>query len=1033
MKNIIFKCLSIAVLFFAVVSCKNDMDVDPYQSGDKVKVSFAVGVDGPTKKPQRIADNTMGYDQGDESHTNNPNYESSHQIGDGTLAHKLAYALYTPNGDLVERHDIIVEKFPCQVNLELVRGLKYQLVMWAQSEEARDYYDTQDLCNIFVKYDASDNNDDYRDAFCVSQEVLVTGTSSSSISVVLHRPFAQVNVGISKKVWETLQDGGVYIQASSLSIYNAGCRFNLFKDEVILPTAEDATENRTTADFSKTAVPQETLTINGEDEDYVWVSMSYILANAPKKTDPALVDVVDMVFYYGDKLATAETANTQIGPSTLPMNDVPVRRNYRTNILFDGDLTGTARVVLELNKNFDDADYWAQYDESKELDWHGEIADGVTFRSYRNDDTKKSYYGLFWIDFYVSNENGLRWIADRSNGMPFKKSDIPTWTNSQGKTTTYKIFQNQDGDPDLDVYIAFIKSMVMGHALIPSGVTEGNFNSPDDGKKAYDDGSGNKTTTTIVRPWTFDDCSIILTNDIDFGGRKWLPISSVQFFGISKDSDRGKENFPDESNPFKGEIEGNGHIISNMHIDNRRASDNWWDSYQAGLVGMAAEHTIIKNLTLYNALIEGDWNLGGMVGYYNNSSKNSDYGPIDLIIENCRIENSTLIAYGDSLNSDNDANVGGYAGSVPGKKAILTNCHVNNTILRSDMNVGGFIGILSNQTNEIRNCSMSNVSMILNEFNTGGANEKKKYAERDTRDPEKYLFGSKGGSKVENTSVTDVTLNMFLSDTKKSTAVPNNDGSNYVANIPLNMFPVLDGRYSTSLKIGSHITGTPSYKNYGLYIDISKDPNWKPERETNGFTLEGVVREGKPLYSLNVIPDGETYGIYVHGNENKERCESVVKNLVINGLPTLNAGIYYDKVKTIELNNVAIYDVEYTFTDNNVPEHATLTVTNCDLRGKTKFGKYESALFTGTIFSNGSGYNANRETHANREAQCEAKGNATFEKCVFCEGFKFIINEGVTITLTNCEYQTHSGTIALTKDNVDKYITIEGRGTVTAE
>ena len=86
---------------------------------------------------------------------------------------------------------------------------------------------------------------------------------------------------------------------------------------------------------------------------------------------------------------------------------------------------------------------------------------------------------------------------------------------------------------------------------------------------------------------------IILACDIDFGGKEIKPIGNA-------------------TKPFKGEFNGNGCKISNFKIDSSECRN-------VGLFGKC-ENAKISNLEIENAFIRGNQQVGGLVGYANNST-----------------------------------------------------------------------------------------------------------------------------------------------------------------------------------------------------------------------------------------------------------------------------------------------------------------------------------------------------------------------------------------------------------------------------
>lgn len=1048
------KAIAAWMLLTAAASCVQELQKpDPYQSGEKISVSLSVGLENTV---QTRAD------------------DAPPRISDGTRATTLIYALYkcveTPDGQkdyellMRERKDGVA--YPYKITgLELVRGLDYKLVFWAQSPEGDRYYDTGELKNIVVKYDDpwQQNNDEARDAFCKSFDFNDEILKAHDYRITLRRALAQINVGIAPSEWETLQNNGIDIARSAINIIGVARKFDLVHNCILAP--DDVTDDNdngdtqgyTTANYGQSQIPhlqeafgKPSLEIkrndgSGENEQFIWVSMSYILAGAPAEDDgsaqSATVDVTSLVFSYG------ENGEKELQPSGFPMNAVPVRANYRTNILFEHGLTGTARVTLELNHGYDN-DYVS---EDGGNTWNGEIAEGVRIKSYRGSDEKKSHYGsnFFWVDFYVSNGKGLQWIADRSNGVPFSVKDIPTWTGKDGQTVTYKRFRGDDGEPDVEKYKQAIFDILYGHGLVDGGASS--FD-----RLYREDKDGN------LIPWTFDDSSIILVADIDFArdeattGQYWAPIASK----LAHMSDRNN-TAPNFGYGFKGEFDGNGHTISHLRINNAEYNAgrpfydetkgentgeplSWEDaSHNAGLIAVASDYATVKNLRLYDAEIIGEWNVGGLVGFYCRRSNDSSIG---LKIDNCQIENSRIAAIVSENNHDDDANCGGLVGSVS-SRFLISNSSVINATLYSDFVIGGLIGVsVTYETSGLEECKLKNSTLILNEYNAIGNGDSaydrdqhgfKRYVQRSTDFSAPYYYAYTFGNQYSRTSASgtgltecsNITLNIFYDYSKVNSAYLPADadlrGHSTVQNMPLNIFPLLDGRYGRSVTIGSHITGTPSYMTgdtaYGLYIDISENPDWKWAVEqglyTDGFTLAGGETGDNRLYSLNIQPGtgvSATAGLGITG----DKGTATVRDLILNGEPAIKTGILLDKAKTVVLDNIAVYDVQYALADRAVPAGATLTVSNSDLRGITQYGSgYGSVEFNSTAFYPGSGTDENSQT-----GLCKPGSDTTFKGCVFREGFQFEIPAGVTVTFSDCKCGPASDPVPLTAENIGDYL-----------
>lgn len=165
-----------------------------------------------------------------------------------------------------------------------------------------------------VDYSKVNNNSDNCDAFFKKETITVSG--NQSVDVKLTRPFAQVNIGTDD--FDAAKASGLEVTQTEV-VAKAFATLNLATGKV----ADEA--DRT---FTMKAIPTAS---DGEFPvagGYKYLSMDYLLVGADKAT-------VDVAFNYG-------------GPQSRTFTNVPVQRNYRTNI-YGSLLTNTTdfNVVIE--------------------------------------------------------------------------------------------------------------------------------------------------------------------------------------------------------------------------------------------------------------------------------------------------------------------------------------------------------------------------------------------------------------------------------------------------------------------------------------------------------------------------------------------------------------------------------------------------------------------------------------------------------------------------------------------------------------
>ncbi len=312
-KKLFLGMFAAAGMLFAT-SCSND-ELDVVQSGNEAQVTFSLAAEGGI---------------------------ATRAISDGTGAKKLVYAVYNASGELIEtiaNTDVngqIVDNSAFDngltenVTITLAKGQQYTVAFWAQNPNCTAYT-TTDLKNVTIDY-AGLNNDETRDAFFKAETFTVTG--NTKIDVVLKRPFAQINVGVYQTDWDAAKASGIEIEKSKVTIEKAATSINLLTGEV---------EGEETVEYGFATIPTqfttpETLDVDldkdGTKEKYVYLSMSYILAN-DATTGYAKATLEDLDFTFAPK--SGNNINFSEG-----LNAVPVQRNWRTNIIgkiLTGDVT----------------------------------------------------------------------------------------------------------------------------------------------------------------------------------------------------------------------------------------------------------------------------------------------------------------------------------------------------------------------------------------------------------------------------------------------------------------------------------------------------------------------------------------------------------------------------------------------------------------------------------------------------------------------------------------------------------------------
>ena len=295
MKRYLLSTFTIAAAALLVTSCNDEMD-NGLKTGNEGTVTFTAQL---------------------------PSEMGTRAFADGLTAKHLQYAVYeagqpTPLKVFGDETTVVGEAemvdLKKSVTLQLTSGKSYDVIFWADATTDSPYTFDPATQKVSVDYSKVNNNSDNCDAFFKKETITVSG--NQSVDVKLTRPFAQVNIGTDD--FDAAKASGLEVTQTEV-VAKAFATLNLATGEV----ADEA--DRT---FTMKAIPTAS---DGEFPvagGYKYLSMDYLLVGADKAT-------VDVAFNYG-------------GPQNRTFTNVPVQRNYRTNI-YGSLLTNTTdfNVVIE--------------------------------------------------------------------------------------------------------------------------------------------------------------------------------------------------------------------------------------------------------------------------------------------------------------------------------------------------------------------------------------------------------------------------------------------------------------------------------------------------------------------------------------------------------------------------------------------------------------------------------------------------------------------------------------------------------------
>lgn len=208
------------------------------------------------------------------------------------------------------------------VELKLVADQDYTIVFWAQVN-GKNHYDVTDLRSVeIVDYADENANDETRAAFFATHAFHTNNGVAINEDVTLYRPFAQINLGAT--TYETdlncVDNGVIKVNSTEMTVTSLANKFNTLEGVGVAEQTAPITFNVAATPNGDADQNSKLLTVDGQT--YYWLGMNYIIVTG--NSDNVDVDI---------------TLNTNMGTVSHSISNVPVKENYRTNIL--GDLLTT--------------------------------------------------------------------------------------------------------------------------------------------------------------------------------------------------------------------------------------------------------------------------------------------------------------------------------------------------------------------------------------------------------------------------------------------------------------------------------------------------------------------------------------------------------------------------------------------------------------------------------------------------------------------------------------------------------------------
>ena len=322
MKKTLFLAVAAVTALFSACSC-DELATNGAADGNMVNVTFSADLD------QALVTRGVAGES------------------DGTAATKLYVAVYNKDKQLIEAISHIgttnsqaietVSGKAATVNFQLVKGQTYSFVFWAQNPNATTGAVVFDPTTgkVNVDYSKIKANDETLDAFTAHvNDLTVTGALSQSVT--LKRPWAQVNYGSAQADWDAAVAAGITVAKSKVTVNNVYTTLNALNGEV---EGEATTTDVVLAANTIPASAATARTLTVSNTNYKYIGLNYLLVGNEGQQSLIKAD-----------LEIQKADGTVI--NTLAFSNVPVQRNYRTNIV-GNLLTSQVQFNITIDGNYD--------------------------------------------------------------------------------------------------------------------------------------------------------------------------------------------------------------------------------------------------------------------------------------------------------------------------------------------------------------------------------------------------------------------------------------------------------------------------------------------------------------------------------------------------------------------------------------------------------------------------------------------------------------------------------------------------------
>lgn len=258
MNRKIYSCLTaIAITLFAV-SCSKQ---EPIALGNEVEVSFFLNADDIIATSDAAEASQAVSAPSKEASSKAARIipkQNSKNLGKGI--DQLTFAIFDEDGNEIftpkTTREIKSDQLlkGVEIKASLIKGNTYKACFWAQSSKCTAYSISDDM-KLTVNYDGV-NNDATRDAFFAYTESFTVDVNPR-LTVVLKRPFAQINVGTTTEDINAITAVGVKVSKSEARIEDVPTELDLFSG---------ATDNNMDITYTLSNMPTAKLSVDTDGD-----------------------------------------------------------------------------------------------------------------------------------------------------------------------------------------------------------------------------------------------------------------------------------------------------------------------------------------------------------------------------------------------------------------------------------------------------------------------------------------------------------------------------------------------------------------------------------------------------------------------------------------------------------------------------------------------------------------------------------------------------------------------------------------------